>query len=298
MFRLAHLSDAHIGPLPRPKWRELVGKRATGYINWRRGRHRVHDMDALTALVADLRAHSPDHVAMTGDICNIGLPAEFPLAAQWLSTLGAPSDVSLAPGNHDIYMRSSIEHMARELSPWTRGDDGGEKFPYLRRRDGVAIIGLCSGVPTLPFVAAGRLGVDQLARLEQLLKKTRDDIRIVLIHHPPVDGGGGIRNLGDHRALAEILARQGAELVLHGHSHVMSRKSLPGPDGPIPVLGICSASSIGRNPRRRAAYYLIDIDVNNRRIAINARQLGAAGQFHPALLREDARRSDENRASA
>ena len=23
MFRLAHLSDAHIGPLPRPKWREL-----------------------------------------------------------------------------------------------------------------------------------------------------------------------------------------------------------------------------------------------------------------------------------
>ena len=38
MFRLAHLSDAHIGPLPRPKWRELIGKRATGYINWRRGR--------------------------------------------------------------------------------------------------------------------------------------------------------------------------------------------------------------------------------------------------------------------
>ena len=203
-------------------------------------------MDALTALVDDLRAQNPDHVAMTGDICNIGLPGEFPLAAQWLGTLGAPRDVSFAPGNHDTYMRSTLSLMARELSPWMLGDDGGHAFPYLRRRDGVAIIGLCTGVPTLPFVASGQLGREQLARLEQILRDTREDIRVVLLHHPPVDGGGGIRNLGDHRALAEILRREGAELVLHGHSHAISRKSMHGPQGPIPVLGICSASSIGR----------------------------------------------------
>jgi 3',5'-cyclic AMP phosphodiesterase CpdA len=280
MFRLAHLSDPHIGPLPKPRWRELIGKRATGYLNWRRGRSRAHCMDALTALVADLRAHNPDHVAMTGDICNIGLPAEFPMAAQWLGTLGRPSDVSLAPGNHDAYLRSSLTHMTRELSPWMRGDDGAHAFPYLRRRDGVSIIGLCSGVPTLPFVAAGKLGVNQLARLEKILRETRDDVRVVLLHHPPVDGGGGIRNLGDHRDFLEILRHEGAELVLHGHSHAISRKSTPGPKGPIPVLGICSASSIGRNPRRRAAYYLIDIDAKTRRIVVAARQLGVAGQFN------------------
>ena len=66
----------------------------------------------------------------------------------------------------------------------------------------MAIIGLCSGVPTLPFVASGKLGDGQLARLERLLRETRDEVRVVLIHHPPVDGGGGIRNLGDHRDLA------------------------------------------------------------------------------------------------
>lgn len=280
MFRLAHLSDAHIGPMPRPKWRELIGKRATGYINWQRGRSRAHDMDALGLLVEDLRAHRPDHVAMTGDICNIGLPAEFPLAAQWLNTLGAPHDVSLAPGNHDAYLRSSVPLLARDLSPWISDDDGAPGFPFLRRRDGVAIIGLCSGVPTLPFVAAGRLGRDQIARFADILRQTRDDMRIVLLHHPPVDGGGSIRNLADHRALANILARDGAELVLHGHSHSISKKSLPGPRGPIPVLGICSASSIGRNPRRRAAYHLIDIDSQSRRMTIATRQLDASGQFH------------------
>jgi 3',5'-cyclic AMP phosphodiesterase CpdA len=285
LFRLAHLSDPHIGPLPRPKWRELLGKRATGYINWRRGRHRAHDMDALGALVADLRAQKPDHVALTGDICNIGLPAEFPFAAQWMRTLGDPQAVSLAPGNHDVYMRASLAHMTREWRPWISGDieagnvDAGT-FPFLRRRDGVAIIGLCSGVPTLPFVASGKLGASQLDRLEDLLEATRGDMRVVLLHHPPVDGGGAIRNLQDHRALASLLARKGAELVLHGHAHSISRKSLPGPGGPIPVLCIGSASSIGRNPRRRAAYYLIDIDAEARRLHITARQLGADGQFH------------------
>jgi 3',5'-cyclic AMP phosphodiesterase CpdA len=284
MFRIAHLSDPHIGPLPKPLWRELIGKRATGYLNWRQGgRHRAHDMPALSVLVADMRAQNPNHVAMTGDICNIGLPGEFPLAAQWLSTLGPPTEVSLAPGNHDTYMRSTLKLMARELSPWMRGDDGVQTFPYLRRRDGVAIIGLCTGVPTLPFVASGKLGAEQLIRLKGLLRKTRDDVRVVLLHHPPVDGGGGIRNLHDHRALAELLAQEGAELVLHGHSHAISRKSLPGPKGPIPVLGICSASSIGRNPRRRAAYYLIDIDPKSRHLTFVTRQLDAAGQFriHP-----------------
>lgn len=285
MFRIAHLSDPHIGPLPKPRWRELIGKRATGYLNWKQGRHRAHDMGALSALVADMRAHNPDHVALTGDICNIGLPGEFPLAAQWMSTLGPPAEVSLAPGNHDTYTRSTLKLMARELSPWMRGDDGAQAFPYLRRRDGVAIIGLCTGVPTLPFVASGRLGADQLLRLKSLLRQTRDDIRVVLLHHPPVDGGGGIRNLGDHRAFAELLAHEGAELVLHGHSHAISHKSLPGPKGPIPVLGICSASSIGRNPRRRAAYYLIDIDTKSRHLGFMTRQLDTAGQFriHPAV---------------
>ena len=74
---LAHLSDPHIGPLPKPRPRDLIGKRLTGYLNWQR-RDKIHDMDVLTRLVADMHAHRPDHIMMTGDVMNIGLPAEFP----------------------------------------------------------------------------------------------------------------------------------------------------------------------------------------------------------------------------
>ena len=52
MVLIAHLTDPHIGPLPRPKLRELASKRLTGYINWRRGRSATHDMAALAAILA------------------------------------------------------------------------------------------------------------------------------------------------------------------------------------------------------------------------------------------------------
>src|ERR1700730_13376014 len=100
MFVLAHLSDPHLAPLPKPRWFELVGKRATGYLNWRRKRHLVHRSDVLARIVADLKAQAPDHIAVTGDLVNIALAAEFAPAAHFLATLGAPHDVTLVPGNH------------------------------------------------------------------------------------------------------------------------------------------------------------------------------------------------------
>src|SRR5262245_42522871 len=98
MFVLAHLSDPHLSPLPRPRWSELAGKRATGYLNWRRNRRLVHRSDVLARVVADLKAQAPDHIAVTGDLVNIALAGEFVPAHAWLAALGAPRDVTLVPG--------------------------------------------------------------------------------------------------------------------------------------------------------------------------------------------------------
>ncbi|MFX8914796.1 hypothetical protein ABTM95_19350, partial [Acinetobacter baumannii] len=58
-FVLAHLSDPHLGPMPRPRLRELAGKRAIGYLNWKRKRHMVHRREVLGELVADMHAQQP-----------------------------------------------------------------------------------------------------------------------------------------------------------------------------------------------------------------------------------------------
>lgn len=261
-FLLAHLSDAHIGPVPRPRLRELLGKRATGYANWLHKRARQHDMGLLARLVDDLKAQKPDHVAMTGDIVNIGLEAEIALARQWLDKLGAPGEVSFSPGNHDAYVPGAMPALAKAFAPWTRSDDDAPGFPYLRRRGGVALIGLSSGVPTAPFIASGRLGAEQLARLTGLLAQTQAEglARVVLIHHPPHRGGARpLRGLDDAAAFEEVVVRCGAELVLHGHNHSQSLHFLAGPRERVPVVGVASASARPGAHRPAAAYHLFEI---------------------------------------
>jgi len=144
-FLLAHLSDPHVGPLPRPRRHELIGKRVTGYLNWTRSRSRIHDMTVLEQIVTDMKAHHPSHVAMTGDIANLGLPAEFQLARNWLETLGAPEDVSFVPGNHDAYVRGSLPHLARTFAPWTTG-----------RRAPARVSLICGSGARLPWLACHR----------------------------------------------------------------------------------------------------------------------------------------------
>jgi len=68
------------------------------------------------------------------------------------------------------------------------------------------------------------------------------------------------RALDDAAAFADVLRRRGAELVLHGHLHRTRIDALPGPRGPIPVVGVPSASHAGPSPERCAAYHLYDIE--------------------------------------
>ena len=290
IFRLAHLSDPHVGPLGRPRLSQLFGKRATGYANWRRGRSRSHDMATLSLLVTDLRAQGAGHIACTGDLCNIGLPSEWETARTFLEALGSPEAVSFVPGNHDAYVRGSLEGLLAACSGYT-GDDSGSsgRFPYLRRRGPVALVGLSSAIPTKPFVATGRLGPPQLAAAESLLRALATEpgkpFRVVMIHHPPQPGGASSgRELKDAAAFTAMIARAGADLILHGHNHTTTSARVPGPDGRgIPVVGAPSASARpdghGGLAARRASYILYDITRNGAGYAISARRRGldAAG---------------------
>jgi 3',5'-cyclic AMP phosphodiesterase CpdA len=264
--------------MPRPRRRELLGKRVTGYLNWTRARSYVHDMGALEQIVTDLKAHHPDHVAMTGDISNIGLLAEFQLAHSWLETLGPTSEVSFVPGNHDAYVRGSMPDLARVFAPWTKADEpGADTYPYLRVRGPVALVGLSSGVPTPFFIASGRLGQRQLATCEELLVETgrRGLVRIVMIHHPPMNRPTNMaRGLADARDFEAMLRRAGAELVIHGHEHRLSVAWLKGNGRKVPVVGVASASMKRALTTNRAAYNLYEISGSGSDCRIEGRARG------------------------
>jgi 3',5'-cyclic AMP phosphodiesterase CpdA len=263
MFLLAHLSDPHLAPLPRPRVLELVGKRATGYVNWRRKRQLVHRSDVLGRIVADLKQQAPDHIAVTGDLVNIAIAAEFKPARGFLESLGSAREVTLVPGNHDAYVRSGIGYSQLHWDAYMRGDDGGS-FPFLRRRGPLALIGLSSAVPTAPFMATGRLGAEQITRLGELLERCAGSFRVVMIHHPPASKPSRrFKRLLDGAAFRAALARHGAELVIHGHDHERALIHLDGPQRPIPVVGVPSASEASPGEHDPAGYNLYRIEGDN-----------------------------------
>lgn len=282
-YLIAHLSDAHIGPLPQPVWQELMGKRFTGYMNWKR-RKGIHDMDVLMQLVDDIKAQRPDHIMMTGDVLNIGLAAEFPIAAQWLHTLGRPHDVSFVPGNHDAYVPSAMAQLMQTFAPWTGDEDAHHShYPYLRVRGDIAFIGVSSGVPTPFFIASGRVGFEQREAFAKLLDETRARglMRIVMIHHPPYRGGATPgRGLTDARQFEKIIAQHGAELIVHGHNHRQLIAHLDGPDGKVPVIGVASASAVPGTPRHRAAYHLYRVTKQGKRWHIQGHTRGTREGHH------------------
>jgi len=283
-FTIAHLSDVHLGPTPWPTLREMRLKRVMGYLNWKRGRARLNDMAMLARLVADLRAQAHDHVAATGDLVNIGLAEEFRQAAAWLRGLGDPADVSFTPGNHDAYVRDATPGLAATFAPWTSSDAGAEgldRFPFLRARGEVALIGLNSGWPSAPLMATGRLGARQIAALADLLQRTAAAglARVILIHHPPLVGGDSpLRRLIDARDFEAVVGRFGAEAILHGHAHKRMVDYLFSPaarveGGRAPVLGVPPASAASAKLDQRAAYHLVRLERagDNWRVTVRAR---------------------------
>ncbi len=262
-FTLAHLSDPHLAPLPAPRLRQLAGKRALGYLNWKRSRQAIHRRDVLDAVVADVRAQAPDHIAITGDLVNLALPDEFTQARAWLASVGPPNDVTVVPGNHDAYVRPTKKQMS-EWEEYMRGDGASAEaplaFPFLRRRGPLTLIGVSSSVPTAPFMATGWLGRNQLDVLDRGFSQLADDpnFRVLLIHHP-LSSKSQYKRLTDADALLALVKRHRVDLILHGHDHIHSTMWFEGPHGRVPAVGVPSASAVAHRHYPAAAYNLFSI---------------------------------------
>ena len=270
MFKLAHISDVHLGPLPELTLRELASKRITGFVNWHRNRRKHLFPNTLDLLLADLARHEPDHLAITGDLVNLATGIEIRTAAEWLREVGRPEDTSVVPGNHDAYVRGAYEKAMRAWYPYVRGDDSPLEFPsdrhlfpYMRVRGPVAIVGCSTSVATPPFSASGFFSPRQARETVNLLKRAGDAglFRVVLIHHPPIHCATTLhkRMIGIRRFAAAI-ATGGAELVLHGHTHLNTVYMIKGQQGMVPVVGISSASQGPGAHKPPAAYNLFRID--------------------------------------
>lgn len=292
MLRIAHVSDTHVLSMRGVEWRKLLlNKRFTGQANTFLRRGRVHRREYLLAVLAAAAAGA-DHVVVTGDITNLALESEYHEARALLDGVARSVEVTVVPGNHDIYLpsvhreRRFPHHFRTFLQsdlPELALDLPTGPYPCVKLRGPAAIIALSSGVPRPPFVAAGYLGDAQRAALTRVLAHPEVARRtpVILVHHPPVDSRSRLARLRDGlvdaASLRETLAPVARGLLLFGHLHVRVRCVLRTATGTLDVVGASGAALDHPDPAVRAGFNLYQVDDDGRVMTIEAQVIDPPG---------------------
>jgi 3',5'-cyclic AMP phosphodiesterase CpdA len=133
--------------------------------------------------------------------------------------VGPPEKVCLAPGNHDTYASESWINLQAEWGGYLP-EGGVDGFPLIKRIGGVLLLSLSSAVPTRPISACGLVGRGQMERLRTVLDESTQQLRVLMLHHPPLPGMVQFRKrLRDARRLEQALGSDGVDVVFYGHRH-------------------------------------------------------------------------------
>ena len=168
----------------------------------------MNTRQTLDAVLAHVRAHygQPDLVLVTGDISQDGSEASYRYFRERTAFFEGP--VFWFAGNHDV-----LPAMERAI-----GDTRSAERRF--RSHGWQLIFLDSSVPDQVH---GRLGDQELARLDQYLGEYPEDHALVCCHHHPVRIDAEWMNdigLRDHDAFFEVLSRHNqVRVLLWGHIH-------------------------------------------------------------------------------
>lgn len=222
MTLLAHLTDLHLLE-PGARQRRGALARRLAYLSF----GRPHDAEGrrrrFVEALGRVKASGAQHLVITGDLSEDGLPAQFEAAAEALADSRIdPSSVTLVPGNHDLYDHGQAwaRALAGPLRPYAPSSEAGRP---LALPGGASLVPLSTAFFQTYLTSAGRLDGEALGHLRGALGSVPEGLLLFAMHHPPlpyrfppmqwVDG------LRDH---APVLGLLGADLrahVLHGHTH-------------------------------------------------------------------------------
>jgi Icc-related predicted phosphoesterase len=169
-----------------------------------------------------------DVLVIAGDLTNYGQVAEMEVLLNELVRVRVPTIAVL--GNHDYESGAQVELMKMMTEAGIKVLDG-----TAYERDGVGFAGAkgfpggfgrgmltAFGEPEIKSFV--QTGIDESLKLERAMSQLRTEKRVVVIHYAPI--GDTVEGepleifpyLGSSR-LAEVIDRNGANLVVHGHAH-------------------------------------------------------------------------------
>ncbi len=230
MVRIAQLSDFHL--------LEPDHARRRGLRSWRLkflSAHRALDAarrvrHAREALAA-ARAVDADHVVLTGDLTEDGIPAQFEVLAELLHESGiAPSRITLVPGNHDAVEGADAwgDALRGPLRAFAAASAAGEEVVV----GGVSIVPVDTSVHQHWVFSSGRMAPSHARAVESAVARGRAANRAVALvqHHPVMPYANlamqWVDGMHGHRRARTLLHDEAHVQVIHGHIHRASQRSL------------------------------------------------------------------------
>jgi 3',5'-cyclic AMP phosphodiesterase CpdA len=276
-MKIAHISDLHVLALEGVPAYRFLNKRLTGLANLRLKRGAIHRTAYVHAIARAIREAGVDHVIVSGDLTNLALESELAAVREILDREldMDPAQVTLVPGNHDLYTRGAAtsRRFERYFADWLKSDlpdlavkTGAGPFPVVKLRGPAAIVGLSSAVPRPPFIAAGEIGAPQIEALAKLLERPEVKARTVVLalHHPVVRSASRMKHytdgLRDAPALLSVLRTLDHGLVVHGHLHRRVQATITTTAGRLLQVGATSASLHHADADRMAGFNLYQVD--------------------------------------
>jgi 3',5'-cyclic AMP phosphodiesterase CpdA len=286
-MRVAHFSDLHVLALEGVSRRRFLNKRFTGLVNLRLKREHKHRPGHVRAVAREVARAKVDHVVITGDLTNLALEQEFEAVKRLIEEdLGLDAQhVTIVPGNHDLYTRGAMrdQRFTRFFAPYLESDlpelaaeISLGRFPIVKLRGPLALIGMTSAVPRPPLVASGELGAKQLEALARIL--AHDEVKrrtpVLALHHPIHNPPSRIKTLVeglvDANDLSDVVAPIRSGLLLHGHLHGRMQRTFPTKAGRLLAVGATSASLHHEDAHRMAGFNLYEFDGNGGLLDVEA----------------------------
>jgi 3',5'-cyclic AMP phosphodiesterase CpdA len=197
------------------------------------------------ALLADLSAHKPDHIIITGDLTTVGHPKEFERAKQYIEKLQSicgSDSITIIPGNHDV-SNDIIDKLWRpdnklyyylEYFKKYHTMTGNYFFPFTKKLGELFIVGLDSSGRDLAL--GGKVSSEQVERTAEIYQSSiaRESFKLLLLHHHihhrsiPFIPDLLIKNfvdLSNSREIISLAQESQIDCILHGHIHEKYKES-------------------------------------------------------------------------
>jgi 3',5'-cyclic AMP phosphodiesterase CpdA len=250
-MRIAHLSDLHVLD---PRTDQGLGVR---FVSLGRPIDVAERKKKVLRAFERARAVGANHLVVSGDLTETGTPAQYDVFAEILCEARVnPDQVTLVPGNHDLYTHKDAWRAALDgpLRAYRRGAaEGPGKIVD------VGPVWIAPMDVTVHQQVTSSIGAVSAEVAEALASRLADPgLRKVPIlavqHHPPYAHGNPIHQwfdgLRDWRRVFQLLLAHAHAFVMHGHLHAAGDRQVRDRND-VRIFGAPAIVDDGAGPRVR-----------------------------------------------